>query len=64
MKNLLCGHLSICFLLCAGVAGTEVQQDAWALVDKAIGGAKRLAKYNAATWEEKGTYYGMGDGLP
>jgi len=37
------------------------------LVDKAIkaaGGAKMLAKHNAATWNEKGTYYGMGDGLP
>jgi hypothetical protein len=43
------------------------EDDARSLVAKAIkaaGGAKNLAKHNAATWAEKGTYYGMGEGLP
>jgi zinc protease len=31
---------------------------------KAIGGAEKLAKHQAVTFTEKGTYYGMGDGLP
>ncbi len=31
---------------------------------KALGGEKKLKKHNAATWKEKGVYYGMGDGLP
>jgi hypothetical protein len=38
-----------------------------AIVDKAIkalGGAEKLGKYKAATWNQDGTYYGMGKGLP
>lgn len=31
---------------------------------KAMGGEKNLARHKAATWTEKGTYHGMGDGLP
>jgi hypothetical protein len=31
---------------------------------KAAGGAEALAKQKAMTWSEKGTYYGMGGGLP
>ena len=31
---------------------------------KAVGGAEVLKKHEAATYREKGTYYGMGDGLP
>jgi hypothetical protein len=31
---------------------------------KAMGGEKSLARHKAATWTSKGTYYGMGDGLP
>jgi hypothetical protein len=37
------------------------------IVDKAIkalGGAEKIAKYPASTFKEKGTYYGMGQGLP
>src|SRR6185436_1015465 len=30
----------------------------------AIGGEAKLAKYNAQSFTEKGTYYGMGKGLP
>src|SRR5205807_2708706 len=48
-------------LVCAG------EDDARAIVNKAIqaaGGEKKLAKHNAVTMKEKGTYYGMGEGLP
>lgn len=31
---------------------------------KASGGEKNLMKHNAVTWKEKGTYYGMGEGIP
>jgi outer membrane lipoprotein-sorting protein len=42
-------------------------KDARAIIDKAIqamGGEKTLKKHQAATFKEKGTYYGMGDGVP
>src|ERR1700737_983715 len=38
-----------------------------AVIDKALkaaGGADKLAKHPGMTWHEKGTYYGMGDGVP
>ena len=41
--------------------------DARAIVAKAIkaaGGEEKLAKFNAHTFKETGTYYGQGDGLP
>ncbi|MBI5760031.1 MAG: hypothetical protein HZA46_16060 [Planctomycetales bacterium] len=31
---------------------------------KALGGADKIAKYPCSTFKEKGTYYGMGDGVP
>jgi len=31
---------------------------------KAMGGEEKRAKFKAMTWKEKGTYYGMGAGLP
>jgi hypothetical protein len=31
---------------------------------KAAGGEAKLNKFHAQTWNEKGTYYGMGEGLP
>lgn len=43
------------------------QADALALVKKslvAMGGEEKVAKFKAQSWKEKGTYYGMGDGLP
>ena len=43
------------------------EKDARGIIDKAIkavGGEAKLAKHKAATWKSKGTYYGMGDGLP
>lgn len=51
-----------------GVLRSGEAPDPRALVEQAIeamGGAEALAKHNAATWDEKGTYYGMGDkGVP
>ncbi len=41
--------------------------DAIAIVNKAIkasGGEANLAKFDTMSWKEKGTYYGMGVGLP
>lgn len=41
--------------------------DGRAIVARAIqaaGGEANLKKFHAMTWSEKGTYYGMGDGLP
>jgi hypothetical protein len=41
--------------------------DARAIIDKAIkagGGADALAKLKSESFREKGTYYGLGDGLP
>jgi hypothetical protein len=67
MRIILCSFVSICFLVCIGVTRADDQKDARAIIDKAIkvsGGEKRLSQVKAETWEEKGTYYGMGDGLP
>src|SRR5713226_10649572 len=38
-----------------------------AMIDKAIkaiGGEEKLAKFKTHTWKNKGTWYGMGDGVP
>ena len=51
----------------SAVAWSGGDDGARAVVNKAIkaaGGEKALTKHQAATWTEKGTYYGMGDGLP
>lgn len=43
------------------------EDEARALIEKsiqAIGGDKALVKHNATVSSDKGTYYGMGDGLP
>jgi hypothetical protein len=51
----------------SGVAWSGEDADPRAIVAqaiKAMGGEKNLAKHKAVTWSAKGTYYGMGDGLP
>lgn len=51
----------------SGVAWSGDDGDPQALVAKAIeamGGEAKLEKHKAATWTEKGTYYGMGEGQP
>jgi hypothetical protein len=62
-------HVTLAVAL-AAVAHGPVRADdpaARTLVDKAVqaaGGPEKLARFQAATWKETGTYYGMGDGLP
>src|SRR4051794_26575345 len=51
----------------ARVGRSEEKAGPRAIIDKAIqaaGGEAKLARFKAHTWTEKGTYYGMGDGLP
>jgi hypothetical protein len=64
LRLLVCGALVIAW---TGLARSGENGDAAAIVAKAIqaaGGEANLARHNAATWKETGTYYGMGDGLP
>lgn len=66
MSKMLIGTTALVLIL-AGQVRAEDPKDARAVVDKAIkamGGAKKLEKFKAMTWKEKGTYYGMGDGVP
>jgi hypothetical protein len=54
-------------LMCTGTVWPGEDQQARAIVDKAIkaqGGEAALAKHSAATFKEKGTYHGMGKPLP
>jgi hypothetical protein len=54
-------------LISAGIVWPGEEKDARAIVEKAIkaaGGEANLAKHNSVTMKEKGTYYGLGDGLP
>ena len=51
----------------SGSVRAEEKDEAQSLVAKAItaaGGEAKLLKMKAATFKEKGTYYGMGEGLP
>jgi hypothetical protein len=53
-------------LACVGLVWAG-EDEARALVQKsidAVGGEANLTKHNATTFTVKGTYYGMGDGLP
>src|SRR5437868_15187557 len=54
-------------VLAAGTARADDAADARAIIDKAIKasrGEEILDKYKAETLKEKGTYYGMGNGIP
>jgi len=68
MRKQLCAIVAVSLTLTyAGVAVSGGGDDGRAIVEKAIkaiGGADKVAKHQAVTFEEKGTYYGMGDGLP
>jgi hypothetical protein len=51
----------------ATAAKADDADQARAIVDKAIkaiGGEDKIAKFKAHTWKNKGTWYGMGDGVP
>jgi hypothetical protein len=61
------GMLLACSLVLAwsGLAWSGEDVDPKAVVAqalKAMGGEAKLAKHKAATWTEKGTYYGQGNG--
>jgi hypothetical protein len=59
--------LAIALSLFISVSTRAADDDARAIINKsieALGGPEKLAKHNATTFTEKGTYYGMGDGLP
>jgi hypothetical protein len=65
---------SLCFLIAAILAfaadaafPADGQQQVRAIIARAIeahGGAERLGNLPAQTWEESGTYYGMGQSTP
>jgi hypothetical protein len=64
LSTLLAGLL---LLGTSGLVQSGSKDDARAVVTKAIeamGGEAALAKHQAITFKETGTYYGMGDGLP
>ncbi len=68
MKRIIVCWTAIALLL-AGARWAPSGEEAspQAVITKAIeamGGAAKLERNKAATWTEKGTYYGMGDGLP
>jgi hypothetical protein len=48
----------------ARAAEAKTAKEIVAKAIKAMGGAKQLEKNQLATWKEKGTYYGMGEGQP
>src|SRR5712692_2340260 len=53
-------------LALTGAAWAEEKPEAKAVIAKALkamGGEDKVAKFKAHTWKEKGTYYGMGDGI-
>jgi hypothetical protein len=66
-KQLVLALVGCGVLWLVGPARADDAADAKATVDKAIkahGGEEKLSKFKGETWTGKGTYYGMGDGLP
>jgi hypothetical protein len=62
----LAGASITAWLLCAASPAQEASEPR-ALIDKAIramGGEANLTKFKGMTWKEKGTFYGMGEGVP
>ena len=66
MRRLLVCSLTVVLLAVSSVRADD-QADAAKIVEaglKAVGGREKVAKYKAQTWNEQGTYYGMGAGVP
>jgi hypothetical protein len=66
-KPILAAVLASATLLWAGLARSGDGDKARSIIDagiKATGGEANLKKFRAMTWNEKGTYYGMGEGQP
>jgi hypothetical protein len=58
---------TVLMLCCTRILQAQNQTDPRAVVDRAIkaaGGEEILSKNKAHTWNETGTFYGMGEGLP
>jgi len=67
MRKAISVLLILGLLVWTGAARSGDATDARAIIDKAIkaaGGEEKLKRHQATTFSEKGTYYGMGDGLP
>lgn len=59
--------VGLVLVLAIGASSVRADDAASAIIEKslkAVGGEKNFAKHRAATWNETGTYYGMGQGLP
>lgn len=64
MRRVLCAI--VLFALATSIGWSGGTPPARAIIDKAIaagGGEEKLAKFQTATMDEKGTFYGMGDGI-
>jgi hypothetical protein len=67
MSKSVCAGVAFGLLLVLTGAGQADDKDCRAIIEKAIkatGGEKELAKYQAMTFKEKGTYYGEGTPQP
>jgi hypothetical protein len=65
MRRIVC-LATVLALAVAGAARADEQADMRKVIDKAIkaaGGEEKLAKYKAATFKDKGKFYGMGEGI-
>jgi outer membrane lipoprotein-sorting protein len=63
-KSALVGWLALSFCAAAQADEQAGPQAVIAKAIKAVGGADQISKNKGFTWKEKGTYYGMGAGLP
>ena len=73
MRKLFVASLMVALAVAGNVAGAAQDEpangnrEARQIVRKgirAMGGGEALAKSKVSTWKERGTYHGMGDGLP
>lgn len=66
MRRIVCLAAALAFVVWAGAARADQPPDMKALIDKAIkaaGGEAKLAKFQAGTYQAKGKFYGMGEGI-
>ena len=67
MSKLVCAMIATGLILAVGGrCWADDKEEARATIDRAIkatGGEGKLVKLKAMTWKEKGTFYGMGDGV-
>ncbi|OAI40120.1 hypothetical protein AYO40_05140 [Planctomycetaceae bacterium SCGC AG-212-D15] len=61
------GALLAILVLVNSISAADEKADGRAIIDKAIkavGGEEKMGQFKIESFREKGTYYGMGDGLP